>query len=413
MQTGLFLAKCHAGFTVFSLLVSADPTAWETDQLMRVDTERFKDYSPGPEASPISLEKPESLKVLEEEPALLMYERGVQGCNADVVRYGFVQNLKTVRKELVFRFAEAGKLSRIDIEEFGDRLGINRFEYNRTHWAVKDGGIPSELLMRLHTVAPLISSATRNSFEDSYVRFAVLRDISRDFDEAGIEPGELEFRDILVGQRRQLVQRYHKTVDWCSPSYAAQAVAAYVGHLARLRDRQIQDEVDRLLKHLRRDRARAAVPIVFVRIREFEVAAGDSTKTLTDAISAVGSSFDQAFEHLNQALEHLRAPQSNRSRKDGLRDCLSAMESLLKAATGTKDINEATSALRQSKKWGNDRIVKEGLTIWNHIHELYPDVRHGQAASSELGHAECMFWVDRISAFVRYIARTGDDVLPK
>jgi hypothetical protein len=385
MQTDLCIANRNAVFAVFSLLVSGNPTAWETDQLMRVETERFKEYSPGGEAASISLDKPESLKALEECPALLMYERGGDAANADDVRYGFIQNLKIVRKELIFRFAEAGRLDRSDVEEFDDRLGINRFEHNRTHWAVKDGGVPSELLMRLHAIAPLISSATRNSFEDSYVRFAVLRDISRDFGEAGIEPGELEFREILVGQRRQLVQRYHKNVDWCSPSHAAQVVAAYTGHLARLRDRQIQDELERLLKHLRRDRARAVVPVIFSPIREFDVVVGDSTKTLTDTISAVGSSFDQAFEHLNQALEHLRAPQSNRSRKDGLRDCLSAMESLLKAATDTKDIKEATSALRHSKEWGNDRIVKEGLTIWNHVHELYPDVRHGQATSSELG----------------------------
>lgn len=400
-------------FAVFSLLVSGNPTAWETDQLMRVETERFKEHSPGPEAAWISLDKPDSLKALEAGPALLMYERGVHVANADTVKYGFIHNLKTVRKELIFRFTEAGRFDRSDVEEFDDRLGINRFEHNRTHWAVKDGGVPNELLMRLHTIAPLISSATRNSFEDSYVRFAVLRDISRDFDDAGIEPGELEFRDVLVGQRRQLVQRYHKNVDWCSPSHSAQVVAAYAGHLARLRDRQIQDELGRLLKHLKRDRARSPVTTIFAPIHEFENHIGDTTQTLAEAISAFGTSFDQAFEHLNQALEHLRAPQSNRSRKDGLRDCLSAMESLLKAATGTKDIKEATSALRHSGKWGNDRIVKEGLTIWNHIHELYPDVRHGQATSSELGHAECMFWVDRISAFVRYIARTSDDVLSR
>jgi len=400
-------------FAVFSLLVSGDATSWETDQLMQVDADRFKEYSHGSEAAPLSLDKPETLKTLEEGPALLMYERGTAATNAETVRYGFVRDVKRVRKELVFRFTEAGLLSRDDIKEFADRLGIDRFEHNRTHWAVKDAGIPGDLLMRLHTVAPLISSATRNSFEDSYVRFAVLRDISHDFDNAGIEPGQLDLRDVLVGQRRQIVQRYYKSVDWCSPPNAAQVVVAYADHLGRLRDRQIQDELERLLKHLKRDRARAAVPTVFAPIREFEGAVGDPTKTLADAISAVGTSFDQAFEHLNQALEHLRAPLTNRSRKDGLRDCLSAMESLLKAATGTKDIKEATSALRASKQWGNDRIVKDGLTIWNHIHDLYPDVRHGQATSSDLGDAECTFSVDRISAFVRYIARTADDVLGK
>jgi hypothetical protein len=87
------------------------------------------------------------------------------------------------------------------------------------------------------------------------------------------------------------------------------------------------------------------------------------------------------------------------------------MESVLKTATGTKDIKDATNALKADARWGNGAIVKDGLTIWNRIHELYPDVRHGQAISSDLGERECMYWVDRITTFVRYVARTADDVL--
>jgi hypothetical protein len=41
---------------MFNLLISADATAWETDQLMRMDADHFKEYSDGTEAELIALE---------------------------------------------------------------------------------------------------------------------------------------------------------------------------------------------------------------------------------------------------------------------------------------------------------------------------------------------------------------------
>jgi hypothetical protein len=89
------------------------------------------------------------------------------------------------------------------------------------------------------------------------------------------------------------------------------------------------------------------------------------------------------------------------------------MESVLKAATATKDIKDSTTALRADPRWGIDAIVKDGLSIWSRIHELYPDVRHGQASGSDLSYHECLYWVDRITSFVRYIARRADEILAK
>ena len=60
---------------MFSLIISNNPTAWETDQLMRMEAARFKEYSDGPEAKKVSINKPRTLKSLERVPALLMYER--------------------------------------------------------------------------------------------------------------------------------------------------------------------------------------------------------------------------------------------------------------------------------------------------------------------------------------------------
>jgi hypothetical protein len=89
-------------------------------------------------------------KLLEDIDTLLMYENGSHSPNVDLIRYGCLRNIKILRQELVFRFEEKGKLQRTVIEEFAGRLGIvDRFEFNRHHWAIKDGGLPKAMLAKL------------------------------------------------------------------------------------------------------------------------------------------------------------------------------------------------------------------------------------------------------------------------
>jgi hypothetical protein len=142
---------------MFNVLVSANATAWETDQLMRIELGRFKEYS-GTEAEGISANAPETLLMLERIPSLLMYERGVEGPNADKVRYGFVREIKKVNNELVFQFAEEGVLPRRAVEAFGERLGLSSWEQGRTHWAIKDAGIPAELFEHLQRTYDVVLS---------------------------------------------------------------------------------------------------------------------------------------------------------------------------------------------------------------------------------------------------------------
>lgn len=148
---------------MFNLLVSANSTAWETDQLMRMTKDRFKEYS-GAEGNSISLAEPETLKSLESVPSLLMYERGAcnpsvyergtRDPNVDIVRLGQITEIGVDRAEITFRFHEGGRLSRKDVEEFSSRLGMDSFEHSRTHWAIKDGGIPRGLLDRVKPPPP-------------------------------------------------------------------------------------------------------------------------------------------------------------------------------------------------------------------------------------------------------------------
>ena len=134
---------------MFNVIISGEPNVWETDQLMRMDVTRFKEYSGGPDADKVSITKPETWKLLEKAPTFLLYEEQTQGHNADLVRYGLVREIRLNAKYLFFRFQEEGRLSKDVLNEFATRLGLSSFELNRTHWAVKEGGVPSGLRAKI------------------------------------------------------------------------------------------------------------------------------------------------------------------------------------------------------------------------------------------------------------------------
>lgn len=143
---------------MFSLIVSYNPTAWETDQLMRMEADRFKERSDGREAKSIHRTKPETLDLLDGTPALLMYENGSEAEHKDTVRYGLLRGVTLAGGDITFRFEQEGQFPREVVREFGDRLGIHAFEYNRTHWAIKDGAIPSAMLGRLQRSYDIVLS---------------------------------------------------------------------------------------------------------------------------------------------------------------------------------------------------------------------------------------------------------------
>jgi hypothetical protein len=145
---------------MFSLLVSANPTAWETDQLMRMEASRFLEYSDGVEAKPISLRRRETLKLLEGTPALLMYEKLVSKPYGSVVRYGRISHIQKAGEDVTFLFQEEGRFARQLVVRFAERLGIDQWEFNRTHWAIKDGALPSAMLAKLKRSTAAMSAGS-------------------------------------------------------------------------------------------------------------------------------------------------------------------------------------------------------------------------------------------------------------
>lgn len=132
---------------MFNLLVSGSGDSWESPPLsMGID--RFKEYSDA-EAETIDAAIPETLRRLEEIPTLLMYEVGAGGPHARVVRHGRLRHIVRRGRELTFTFepdAERAFLDRTVVLSFANQIGVRQFERHRTHWAIKDGDLPPELL---------------------------------------------------------------------------------------------------------------------------------------------------------------------------------------------------------------------------------------------------------------------------
>lgn len=133
-----------------------------------------------------------------------------------------------------------------------------------------------------------------------------------------------------------------------------------------------------------------------------EAAAGVALLNATAA--AVADVSKEALDHLEQAKSHLLNPASSRSRKDAVRDAMSAMEAMVKKLAGESDYDDACKKLRDEKVWGNDQIVKEAQSVWGFLHKHHPDVRHGQPSGTDITLEEAIYWIDRITAYVRYMA---------
>jgi hypothetical protein len=137
---------------MYSIVVSADITAWEGSGSLTFDVTRFGEYN-GLEAaeSDLSVDRIESLKKLEQYPIILMYERDRNDPRADIVRSGLISNLRRTRNRLAFDFHETGRTNYTTVEALQAKLQLDDFEFSRTHWSIKDGALPSEFLLRIQS----------------------------------------------------------------------------------------------------------------------------------------------------------------------------------------------------------------------------------------------------------------------
>lgn len=118
----------------------------------------------------------------------------------------------------------------------------------------------------------------------------------------------------------------------------------------------------------------------------------------------------QTAEHIRQAKQQLTRVQELRARKDAIRDCLSAMEALMKHLTDAKDIDNADDTMRKNPdKWGQAFIVRDGIKLWNMFHNKYKDIRHGDFDISKISYNEAVYFIDQLMAYVKYISAKATD----
>lgn len=134
---------------------------------------------------------------------------------------------------------------------------------------------------------------------------------------------------------------------------------------------------------------------------------------LEDVQTAILSVSQQACDEIRRAKKSLEDTDDERAIKDSLRSCVSAMEAVVKELGHDDEIGNATRNLRSEKVWGNDEIVKEGNSIFNTMHRLYPDLRHGSTESSSLTLNEAEYWIGRILNYLQYIDRQQDIINKK
>lgn len=132
---------------MFNLLVAGHSEKWETPPYS-FPIARFKEYS-GDEAANVDLARPETVRALEGVPMLLMYEVGAGGAHDRIVRHGRARNISRRGTDLTFDFEldeQHAFLERSSVLAIAEQLDIRQFERHRTHWAIKDGSLPQELI---------------------------------------------------------------------------------------------------------------------------------------------------------------------------------------------------------------------------------------------------------------------------
>lgn len=133
---------------MFNVIVTSDLEAQETDRRLEMPVDRFGERS-GFEIDGVSLYDPASMRLLERSPALLLREGADEDTADETVFVGKLRNVRVEMDRIAFRFSESGRLTFGDLQAEGERLNLGRWEFGRTHWSVKDGCLPRELLERV------------------------------------------------------------------------------------------------------------------------------------------------------------------------------------------------------------------------------------------------------------------------
>lgn len=140
---------------LYNLLVTGLDGAWNSP-IYEYDRNRFGEYTAPGLVEKFKKLTPQAIEELKSYPALFAYE----GERKDV-RIGYLRLIKERVQSIVIEYDFEPDIPAIPFDKIADlkgRLDINRWEMNRTHWALKD----EDLFEILHS-AGLIDERFSNS----------------------------------------------------------------------------------------------------------------------------------------------------------------------------------------------------------------------------------------------------------
>ncbi len=131
-----------------------------------------------------------------------------------------------------------------------------------------------------------------------------------------------------------------------------------------------------------------------------------NSDNISEAIEIVDDTHVNVIQHLKQAKEQISRIDNPRARKDALRDCVSALESQVRYLSGEKDFKNSVYKL-QNSNMGNKKIIRDASTIWTYVHEEIKDIRHGHTEEFSITVEEALYYIDRITALIKYLSRVN------
>ncbi|WP_342506116.1 hypothetical protein [Sporosarcina sp. FSL K6-2383] len=127
-------------------------------------------------------------------------------------------------------------------------------------------------------------------------------------------------------------------------------------------------------------------------------------KKIEEVIPLIPNVYKDTIASLEHAIKLFNdAENDEKSRKNALRECISAVEGFVKSITGTNDIKIADQRISK-EKYAHPIITRDALKVWNHINTDLLDVRHGNNEFiSKLGIEEVTYYIERLVAYIKYL----------
>ncbi len=120
---------------MYNLLVTSNVGAWDVSAY-EFDLERFGEYTAKTLVDRFKKLTASGIEELKSFPALFAY-----GGEKEIVRVGYVRRIKERGKSLLVEYEFEEDIPAFNFSEIADlkvQLDIEKWEMNRTHWAVKD-----------------------------------------------------------------------------------------------------------------------------------------------------------------------------------------------------------------------------------------------------------------------------------